>query len=144
MGSLSLKVETETLQLAEPFRISGYVFETVDVVVVTLDDGEHKGRGEASGVYYLGDDIPHVVAALEAARGAIEVGPSREELRQIMRPGGARNAVDCALWDLESARAGRPVWEPATPPAPKPVGPPAPIQVPTMRNRRRCARLPAA
>jgi len=121
MGKLALQVETEGLQLVEPFRISGYVFETVEVVVVTLDNGEHKGRGEASGVYYLGDDVPHVVAALEAARGAIEAGPSREELRQIMPPGGARNAVDCALWELESARAGRPVWELAGLPAPKPV-----------------------
>lgn len=121
MGRLALQVETETLQLAEPFRISGYVFESVDVVVVTLDDGEHQGRGEASGVYYLGDDIPHAVAALETARRAIEDGPSRDELREIMRPGGARNAVDCALWELESARVGRPVWELVGLPAPKPV-----------------------
>ena len=121
MGYLALQIETETLQLAEPFRISGYVFETVGVVVVTLNDGEHKGRGEASGVYYLGDDIPHIVAVLEAARGAIEGGPSRDVLREIMPPGGARNAVDCALWELESARAGRPVWELAGLPAPKPV-----------------------
>ena len=121
MGTISLQVETETLQLAEPFRISGYVFETVDVIVVTLDDREHRGRGEASGVYYLGDDIPHVVAALETARAQIEAGASRDELRRIMPPGGARNAVDCALWELESARAGRPVWELAGLPAPKPV-----------------------
>ena len=121
MGKLALQVETESLQLSEPFRISGYVFETVDVVVVTLDDGEHRGRGEASGVYYLGDDVAHVVAALEATREAIEAGPNREELRRILPPGGARNAVDCALWELESAREGRPVWELAGLPAPRPV-----------------------
>lgn len=121
MAKLAMQIGTESLQLAEPFRISGYVFETVDVVVVTLDDGEHRGRGEASGVYYLGDDIAHVVAALEATRGAIEAGPSREELRQILPPGGARNAVDCALWELESVREGRPVWELAGLPAPRPV-----------------------
>ena len=121
MCRLSLDAAVETLQLAEPFRISGYVFETVDVVVVTLNDGEHQGRGEASGVYYLGDDIPHVVAALEGARGEIEADPTRDELRRIMPPGGARNAVDCALWELESARAGRPVWELAGLSAPKPV-----------------------
>lgn len=121
MAGLKLQIDTETLQLAEPFRISGYVFETVDVVVVTLDDGEHQGRGEASGVYYLGDDIPNVVAGVEDARRAIEAGTSREQLRRIMRTGGARNAVDCALWELESARAGRPVWALAGLPAPKPV-----------------------
>lgn len=121
MGKLAMQIETESLQLAEPFRISGYVFETVDVVVVTLDDGEHRGRGEASGVYYLGDDIAHVVAALKATRGAIEAGPSREELRRILPPGGARNAVDCALWELESVWEGRAVWELAGLPAPRPV-----------------------
>ena len=73
MGRLALEIATETLQLAEPFRISGYVFETVDAVVVTLDDGEHRGRGEAAGVYYLGDDIPHIIAELDQARQAIEV-----------------------------------------------------------------------
>ena len=118
---LSLNYAVESLRLAEPFRISAYVFETVDVAVVTLDDGDHQGRGEASGVYYLGDDMPHLVAAIEAERSAIEAGPSRDELRRILPPGGARNAIDCALWELESARGGRPVWELAGLPAPKPV-----------------------
>jgi L-alanine-DL-glutamate epimerase-like enolase superfamily enzyme len=121
MPPLALQVETETLQLAEPFRISGYVFESVDVVVVTINDGTHVGRGEASGVYYLGDDIAHVVAAIEAARTVIEAGAGRDELRRIMPPGGARNAVDCALWELEATRSGRAVWEMAGLPSPKPV-----------------------
>ena len=121
MGALKLRIETEKLRLAEPFRISGFVFDTVDVVVVNLDDGDHVGRGEASGVYYLDDDIEHVVAELERTRASIEADPSRDELRSILPPGGARNAVDCALWDLESARTGRPVWALAGLPAPKPV-----------------------
>ena len=107
--------------LAEPFRISGYVFETADVVVAALSDGEHRGRGEASGVFYLGDEAPQIVAALEETRSAIEAGPSREDLRTILPPGGARNAVDCALWDLEAARAGKPVWQLAGLPEPKPI-----------------------
>jgi L-alanine-DL-glutamate epimerase-like enolase superfamily enzyme len=56
-----------------------------------------------------------------AARDAIEANPTREELRSIMPPGGARNAVDCALWELEAARAGVPVWRLAGLPAPKPL-----------------------
>ena len=111
MPRLRLDFATEALRLAEPFRISGYVFETVEVVVATLSDGQHQGRGEASGVFYLGDEAPQIVAALEAARSAIEAGPSREDLRSILPPGGARNAVDCALWELEAAQAGRPVWQ---------------------------------
>jgi len=116
-----MHVATETLTLATPFRISGYVFEGVDAIVVTLDDGTHRGRGEASGVYYLGDDAAHMRAALEGARTAIEAGPSREELRAILPAGGARNAVDAALWELESKRAGKPVWALAGLEAPRPL-----------------------
>ena len=118
---LRLTVETETLRLAEPFRISGYVFETADVLVTTLDDGDHVGRGEAAGVYYLTDDLAHMRAEVEGARAEIEAGPSREDLRRILPPGGARNALDAALWELEAARAGRPVWELAGVPQPRPL-----------------------
>jgi len=118
---LSLEIATEALAFAEPFRISGYVFDTVDVVVATLRDGEHEGRGEASGVYYLGDDVPVIVEQIEASRAAIEGGISREGLRSLLPPGGARNAIDCALWELEASRAGRPVWELAGLAQPRPV-----------------------
>ncbi len=111
MTALSLNVVTETLRLAAPFRISGYVFETSDVVVVTLSDGEHQGRGEASGVYYTGDNAPEMFAAVESVRGAVEAGISRQELLGLLPPGGARNAIDCAQWDLEAARTGQPVWQ---------------------------------
>jgi L-Ala-D/L-Glu epimerase len=119
--TLTLDTAVETLPLAEPFRISGHVFESADVVTVTLSDGRHRGRGEASGVYYLGDDVPHMLAAIEGARGAVGAGPSREELRAILPPGGARAAVDAALWELEAQRAGRPVWALAGLPEPKPI-----------------------
>jgi L-Ala-D/L-Glu epimerase len=121
MTSLLLSTAVQTLRLAEPFAIAGYVFETADVLVVTLSDGVHRGRGEAAGVYYLGDDLDHMRRAIEGARTAIEAGPSREELRTILPPGGARNAVDAALWELEAARAGRPVWALAGLDEPKPI-----------------------
>lgn len=110
MAVRRVEARAEKLRLASPFRISGHVFEEIDALVVTLREGEHIGRGEASGVYYLDDGLAHMQAALEAHRGAIEAGATREELRQLMPPGGARNAVDCALWELEAAQAGRPVW----------------------------------
>jgi hypothetical protein len=62
MRALRLSIAVEKLRLAAPFRISGYVFEEQEVVVVTLDDGLHSGRGEASGVYYLGDTAEIMVA----------------------------------------------------------------------------------
>ena len=111
MSTLHLSVSPETLRLAQPFRISGYVFETAEVLVVTLRDGEHVGRGEGAGAYYLGDDLAHMQADIEAARAEIEAGPSRQALRTIMPAGGARNAVDAALWELEASRSERPVWQ---------------------------------
>jgi L-alanine-DL-glutamate epimerase-like enolase superfamily enzyme len=106
MSKLSLSYRVETHRLAAPFRISGYVFETSDVVVAELSDGEFTGRGEAAGVYYLGDDSAHIGAELDTYREAIENCPDRERLRALMPRGGARNCVDCALWDLEAKREG--------------------------------------
>jgi L-Ala-D/L-Glu epimerase / N-acetyl-D-glutamate racemase len=119
MAKLKLDLATEKLRLSVPFRISGYVFEAQDAIVVTLDDGEHRGRGEASGVYYLDDNMPEMVAAVEANRAAIEAGIDRVSLQHLLPPGGARNALDCALWDLDAHRTGKPVWQLAGLPAPK-------------------------
>ena len=106
MGAVRLSYRVETHALSAPFRISGFVFETSDVVVVELGEGDQVGRGEAAGVFYLGDDSEHIVAQLEAHRVTIEACKSRAELRERMPRGGARNAVDCALWELEAKRGG--------------------------------------
>ena len=111
MGALQLSIDVQPVELAAPFRISGFVFERQDLVIVTLRDGSHRGRGEASGVYYLKDDPQKIVATIEAHRARIEQGIDRESLQKLLPPGGARNALDCALWELDAARAGRPVWE---------------------------------
>jgi L-alanine-DL-glutamate epimerase-like enolase superfamily enzyme len=118
---VKMRVAVEKLRLSAPFRISGFVFEEQDVVVVTLEDGRHQGRGEASGVYYLGDTAQSMLAAIEAARAAIEQGIDRPALQKLLPPGGARNAVDCALWELDARRSGATVWELAGLPAPKPL-----------------------
>jgi L-alanine-DL-glutamate epimerase-like enolase superfamily enzyme len=111
MPGITLDVSVEKLRLAAPFRISGFVFEELDVAVVELRDGKHLGRGEASGVYYLNDRIETMVAAIESRRTAIESGLDRTSLQRLLPPGGARNAVDCAMWELEASRKGRPVGE---------------------------------
>jgi L-alanine-DL-glutamate epimerase-like enolase superfamily enzyme len=121
MPGLSLAVRAEKLRLAAPFRISGYTFDHSDVVVVTISDGENIGRGEGGGAYYLGDDLAHMLADIEAHRGAIEAGIDRAALQRLMPPGGGRNAVDCALWELEAARAGRPAWALAGIDSPRPL-----------------------
>jgi len=121
MPSLKLAVSAEELQFTAPFRIAGFTFEHQDAIVVTLDDGAHRGRGEASGVFFLGEGIEGMTAAIEAKRGAIEQGIDRATLQQLLPPGGARNAVDCALWELDARRAGRPVWAIAGLRAPRPL-----------------------
>ena len=106
MDRLRLGYSIETHRLTAPFRISGRVFETSDLVVVELGDGREAGRGEAAGVYYLDDDVDHMVAKLEQYREAIESCGSRQDLLRRMPRGGARNAVDCAMWELEAKRRG--------------------------------------
>jgi L-alanine-DL-glutamate epimerase-like enolase superfamily enzyme len=121
MARLTLNVSIEQLHLSAPFRISGFVFEHQPVVLVTLRDGALVGRGEASGVYYLGDTADGMRTTIEAQRERIEAGIDREALQQLLPAGGARNALDCALWELEAARAGRPVWQLAGLPALHPL-----------------------
>jgi len=108
---VELELRNEPLRLSAPFRISGYVFEAMPATVVTLRDGVHVGRGEAAGVYYTGDHPDAMLATLESMRARIEAGIDREELRSLLPAGGARNALDCALWELESQREGVPVWQ---------------------------------
>lgn len=108
---LKLDARIERLPLKSPFRIAGYSFPDISVLVVTLSEAGLRGRGEATGVYYLGDEPPAMAKIVEAHRPAIESGISRAELRKLLPPGGARNALDCALWDLEAKRAGEPAWK---------------------------------
>ncbi len=121
MTALKLTVEKVNLPFSAPFRISGFVFDSQDAIVVTVDDGQHSGRGEAAGVYYLEDDADHIIAVLESKRADIEAGIDRKALQRLLPAGGARNALDCALWELEARRTGRPVWELAGLPPPKPL-----------------------
>jgi L-Ala-D/L-Glu epimerase len=118
--SVQLKVDVEKWPLKAPFRITGYTFVEIDVVVATISRDGHAGHGEASGVYYRSENAAAMVAQIEAARAAIESGIDREALRRSMPAGGARNAVDCALWDLESRLSGTPAWKMAglNPPVP--------------------------
>jgi L-alanine-DL-glutamate epimerase-like enolase superfamily enzyme len=118
---LNLEASIEQWPLKSPFRITGHTFVNSDVLVTSLSNGVHGGRGEAAGVYYHGDTPAKMLAAVEEVRAEIEAGVTREALRSLLPAGGARNALDCALWALEAARSGRPAWQAAG------VGPPKPL-----------------
>lgn len=110
MSLRSLSVQIRELSFVAPFHISGYTFAKQDVVMVTLEQDGHHGHGEAAGVYYLGDSAQGLADTIESVRSEIEDGLDRQSLQSRLSPGGARNALDCALWDLEAKRSGTPVW----------------------------------
>ena len=72
--------------------------------------GDHRGRGEAVPYARYGETPEGVLAQIEAARAAIEAGCDRAALQRLLPPGAARNALDCALWDLEAKAAGVRAW----------------------------------
>jgi L-Ala-D/L-Glu epimerase len=121
MAQRSLEVRPEKLRLASPFRISGYVFTETDAVYVEIREGDQVGRGEAAGVYYTGDGAEQMLAGIEAARERVEAGIGRAELQALLPAGGARNALDCALWELEARLAGCAVWQLAGLAEPRPL-----------------------
>jgi L-alanine-DL-glutamate epimerase-like enolase superfamily enzyme len=120
-ASRTLTVEKAEIRFAEPFRISGYVFKSMPSIVARIADRGAVGRGEAAGVYYLGDDQDRMLEMIEEARAVIESGLSRARLQELLPACGARNAIDCALWELESRMANIPVWKLAGVPEPKPL-----------------------
>lgn len=108
---MQLKVEAKSFPLEHPFRITGYTFEYTHALWVTLTDGEHVGRGEGIGSYYLGETLETMAAQVESYRAQIEAGITVDELVDLMPAGGARNAVDCALWDLMAKQRGRRIFD---------------------------------
>lgn len=108
---LTLNAHIEKLPLKYPFHITGYTFTACDAVVVSLHDGEFTGQGEGLGVYYHDDTPASMLQQVERLRGRIERGVTREQLLGLLPAGGARNAVDCALWDLEAKRGNTSVWQ---------------------------------
>lgn len=99
------------LLLSKPFRIAGYEFTDAPAVIVSIQQDDCLGRGEAAGVYYLGESVESMVKHIKEVTTLLEAGMTRDELLLSMPAGGARNAIDCALWELEAQLSRCPVWE---------------------------------
>jgi L-Ala-D/L-Glu epimerase len=117
----SLEVHNADLPLKAPFRISGYVMHSTPVVTATIRRGGAFGRGEAAGVYYMGDTAEKAGDTLRDLATRLPTGFDRGALQELLPPGGARNALDCAMWELEAQERGRPVWAIAGLAAPRPL-----------------------
>jgi L-alanine-DL-glutamate epimerase-like enolase superfamily enzyme len=102
-----LSVSRRAWPLAQAFTISRGSRTSAEVVVAEVHDGEFRGRGECVPYPRYGESVDSVVAALEAMKGAVFSGLDRRELQQAMPPGAARNALDCAFWDLDAKRDDR-------------------------------------
>jgi L-alanine-DL-glutamate epimerase-like enolase superfamily enzyme len=117
----SLRAQHDRFALNRPFRIARGVKTAADVILVTVTEDGVVGRGEGVPYPRYGESIETSLAAIEQARPAVEAGAGRHELQSLLPPGAARNAVDCALWDLEARRAGVDVAVLAGLPAPVPL-----------------------
>lgn len=112
---------SERFPIAGSFTISRGTKTEAEVVTCTITDGTYAGRGECVPYRRYGETVEGVLAAIEAIGPAIESGISREELRRAMPAGAARNAVDCALWDLEAKTAATPAWRKVCATMPRPL-----------------------
>ena len=103
----------ETFPIAGRFTIARGSKTEARVLYVELEDGPFTGRGEGVPYPRYGESLDGAMAELDAVRGRIEAGVTREALQTLMKAGAARNAVDCALWDLDAKRSGVPAWKTA-------------------------------
>jgi L-Ala-D/L-Glu epimerase len=121
INRLTLDVKVEQWPLTTPFRITGYTWEFTDVLVVRLGKNGQVGQGEAAGVYYNKDRPAFMLETIESLRTTIEAGIDRDRTQSLLPRGGARNALDCALWDLEAKLSGRAAWQIAGLDKPRPL-----------------------
>jgi len=118
---LTLAVAAERWPIAGSFTISRGAKTEAAVVVAELGDGRHRGRGECTPYARYNESVDSVIGQIEAMRPLLARGLDRAALQRAMPPGAARNALDCAFWDLEAKRTGQPAYALAGLAALKPV-----------------------
>ncbi|WP_412074073.1 N-acetyl-D-Glu racemase DgcA [Tritonibacter mobilis] len=104
---MKITVTPDVFKLAQVFTISRGSRTEAKVLTVRIEDGDHVGWGECVPYARYDETLKSVTAQIEALPDVF----TRAELQRLLPAGAARNAVDCALWDLEAKKAGKPVWE---------------------------------
>lgn len=117
----TLRAQHDRYPLSRPFRISRGTKTAADVVTVAIRDGDAVGRGEGVPYPRYGESVDSALAAIEHVRPRVEAGEGRDALLAALPAGAARNAIDCALWDLEARQAGRSVADLLGHPRPRPL-----------------------
>jgi len=107
----SVTIKSEQWRLRQPFRFSGFTVETLETVHASVSDGQHSGQGEGVVPVVFNVRLEDCLAELEVARSEIAYGGDALTVCARMAPGPARNALDCALWDLRAKASGKTVWE---------------------------------
>jgi len=118
---IRLSVTAERWPIAGSFTISRGAKTEAEVVVATLADGEHAGRGECVPYARYGETVDGVIAAIARLAPAVANGLDRNDLAASLPAGAARNALDCAFWDLAAKRSGTPAHVLAGLPQPNPL-----------------------
>ncbi|MBX3560906.1 MAG: dipeptide epimerase [Sphingomonas sp.] len=136
----TLYAQRDHFPLNAPFRISRGVKTAADVVTVTIAEDGVAGRGEAVPYSRYGECLDSTIEAIEAVRALVEAGGGREDLLAVLPAGAARNALDCALWDLEARQVGRDVAETIGGAAPAPVATALTISIDTPEAMAEAAR----
>jgi L-Ala-D/L-Glu epimerase / N-acetyl-D-glutamate racemase len=106
---ISLDAHEQRWPLDKPFRIARGTRTEANVIVVTVTDGQHTGRGEAVPIARYNQSAASVLAQIESIKSAASL--DRQQIQTLLPAGAARNALDCALWDLEAKISGKRAWE---------------------------------
>jgi L-alanine-DL-glutamate epimerase-like enolase superfamily enzyme len=109
MPVAKIDAQEQSWPLEKPFRISRGTRTETRVVVVTVTDGRHIGRGEAVPIRRYNQSPVSVLRQIESIKSAQHL--DRDQLQKLLPAGAARNALDCALWDLEAKISGKRAWE---------------------------------
>ncbi|MEM1110545.1 MAG: dipeptide epimerase [Pseudomonadota bacterium] len=108
---MKVSLEDASFPMKVPFAITGSVWTHTEVLQLTLESEGFVGRGESTGTYYLNESPESMRAELEPWLDRITDDLTPEALMQEMQPCGARNVLDCALWDLRAKRLGQSIWQ---------------------------------
>jgi L-alanine-DL-glutamate epimerase-like enolase superfamily enzyme len=109
---MKVEVVEEHWPLVEPFRTSNAVYPTTDVLRVSITDDEGRvGRGETCGVDYHGETLATMAEQILAVDPDLLLEDGHQRLLNLLPPGGARNGLDCALWDWRAKRTGQRIWD---------------------------------